>query len=87
MDFSKLYRPSALNSFQFVALTGVLMSAAAHVLLAVFVGRVPPGFNWLYVCWAVFYAGGTVLNYFGRPSAGHHHHEHHREDDATGYDH
>lgn len=87
MDFSKLYRPSALNSFQFVALTGVLMSAAAHVLLAVFVGRVPPGFGWLYVCWAVFYAGGTALNYLGRPSAGHHHHDHETEDGATELNH
>ena len=75
MDFSKLYRPSALNSFQFVALTGLVMSAAAHLILAVVVSRVPPGFNWLYLCWLLFYAGGTLLNYFGKPNAGHHHHD------------
>jgi uncharacterized BrkB/YihY/UPF0761 family membrane protein len=80
MDFSKLYRPSALNSFQFVAVTGLLMSAGAHFILAVFVGRVPVGFTWLYVCWLVFYAGGTLLNYFGKPNAGHHHHDHEHHD-------
>ncbi len=74
MDFSKLYRPSALNSFQFVALTGLAMSAAAHLVLALGTGRVPPGFNWLYLCWLGFYAGGTLLNYFGKPNGGHHHH-------------
>ncbi len=76
MDFSKLYRPSALNSFQFVAGTGLIMSAAAHLILVMGAGRVPPGFGWLYVCWLVFYAGGTLLNYFGKSTAGHHHHDH-----------
>jgi len=84
MDLSKLYRPSALNSFQFVAVTGLLMSAGAHFVLAMFVGRVPAGFGWLYVCWLVFYAGGTLLNYFGKPNA--HEHEHH-EDDEDDEDH
>ncbi|AWM33055.1 hypothetical protein [Hymenobacter nivis] len=89
MDFSKLYRPSALNSFQFVAVTGLLMSAGAHFILAVFVGRVPAGFGWLYVCWLVFYAGGTLLNYFGKPNAGHQHHDDddHEEDDNEDHGH
>ncbi|MBF9140123.1 hypothetical protein [Hymenobacter properus] len=76
MDFSKLYRPSALNSFQFIALTGLLMSAGAHLILYFFVGRIPAGFNWLYVCWTVFYILGTLINYFGKPNDGHHHHHH-----------
>lgn len=82
MDLSKLYRPSALNSFQFVAVTGLLMSAGAHFILAVFVGRVPAGFGWLYVCWLVFYAGGTLLNYFGKPNAGHRHDHHDHDHDG-----
>ena len=76
MDFSKLYRPSALNSFQFIALTGLLMSAGAHLILHFFVGRLPAGFNWLYVCWTGFYLVGTLINLFGKPDEPHHHHPH-----------
>ena len=74
MDLSKLYRPSALNSFQFIALTGLLMSAGAHLILHFFAHRTLAGFNWLYVCWTVFYLIGTLINYFGKPGEPHHHH-------------
>ncbi|MDO7852529.1 hypothetical protein [Hymenobacter convexus] len=74
MDFSKLYRPSALNSFQFIALTGLLMSGGAHLILHFFVGRTPTGFNWLYVCWTALYVLGTLRNLFGKANEGHHHH-------------
>ncbi|GAB3586861.1 hypothetical protein [Hymenobacter daeguensis] len=76
MDFSKLYRPSALNSFQFIAVTGLLMSAGAHLILHFFVGRTPAGFSWLYVCWTGFYIIGTLINFFGKPDEPHHHHHH-----------
>lgn len=77
MDFSKLYRPSALNSFQFIALTGILMSAGAHLILHYFAPEsMPKGFNWLYLCWTVFYIFGTLVNYFGKPDEPHHHHHH-----------
>ena len=76
MDFSKLYRPSALNSFQFIALTGLLMSAGAHLILHFVVGHAPAGFNWLYVCWMGLYLLGTVKNLFGKPDEPHHHHNH-----------
>ena len=72
MDYSKLYRPSALNSFQFIALTGLLMSTGAHLILYFFVGHTPNGFNWLYVCWAGFYIIGTLINLFGKPDDHHH---------------
>ena len=76
MDFSKLYRPSALNSYQFIALTGLLMSGAAHLILHFFYTNhpMPAGFGWLYVCWAALYVVGTLLNLFGKPDQGHHHH-------------
>jgi hypothetical protein len=75
MDFSKLYRPSALNSYQFIALTGLLMSAAAHLILRFFYTShpLPAGFNWLYVCWAALYVLGSLRNLFGKPSESHHH--------------
>ena len=75
VDYSKLYRPSALNSFQFIALTGLLMSAGAHLILHFFVSQpLPAGFNWLYVCWVGFYVIGTLINLFGKPDEPHHHH-------------
>lgn len=75
MDLSKLYRPSALNSFQFIALTGLLMSAGAHLILRFVVKHpTPAGFSWLYVCWAGFYVVGTLINLFGKPDESHHHH-------------
>jgi hypothetical protein len=74
VDLSKLYRPSALNSFQFIALTGLLMSAGAHLILYFFVGHTPGDFNWLYVCWTGFYVVGTLINLFGKPDEPHHHH-------------
>ena len=80
MDLSKFYRPSALNSFQFVALTGLLMSAGAHLILLLAGRALPAGFRWLYVCWAVFYVVGTLINLFGKPAEPHeHHHEHEHE--------
>ena len=74
MDFSKLYKPSALNSYQFIALTGLIMSAGAHLVLHFFVGRLPEGFTWLYVCWAGLYVVASLRNLFGKPDEGHHHH-------------
>jgi len=79
MNFDKLYRPAALNSFQVVAVVGLLMAAGAHVVLRFGVGRVPTGFSWLYACWSAFYVFGTLRNYFGKPEPPHHHH--HEEDD------
>lgn len=76
MDFSKLYRPSALNSFQFIAVTGLIMSAGAHLILHFFADRTLPGYNWLYVCWAALYVVGSLMNLFGKPDEGHHHHHH-----------
>ncbi|GAA3997639.1 hypothetical protein GCM10022408_05460 [Hymenobacter fastidiosus] len=74
MDFSKLYKPSALNSYQFIAGTGLIMSAGAHLILHFLVNRTLPGFNWLYVCWVALYAVASLMNLFGKPDEGHHHH-------------
>ena len=81
MDLSKLYRPSALNSFQFIALTGLLMSAGAHLILLLVSQALPAGFRWLYVCWAGFYVGGTLINLYGKPAAPHEHHHDHEDHD------
>ena len=82
MDFSKLWRPSALNSYQFIALTGLLMSGAAQLILRVFYAQqpLPAGFGWLYVCWAALYVLGSLRNLFGKPDEPHHHHHDHEHD-------
>ena len=88
MDYSKLYRPSSLNSFQFIALTGLLMSAGAHLILRLFVRpALPTGFGWLYVCWLGFYAVGTVINLFAKPAEpDHHDHNHDHSHEAADED-
>jgi hypothetical protein len=74
VDFEKLYRPAALNSFQFIAVTGLIMSGAAHIIIKYLVQRpLPAGFYWLYVCWTALYVLGTLINLFGKPNEGHHH--------------
>ena len=75
MDFSKLYHPGRFNSWQFIAFTGLLMSAGAELVLRYGVARpLPAGFHWLYACWAGLFAVGALANLRARPGAGHHHH-------------
>ena len=75
MEFSKLYNPTRFNSWQFIAFTGLLMSAGAGLLIRfAFARPLPPGFNWLYVCWAALFVVGLLINLFGKPAEGHHHH-------------
>jgi hypothetical protein len=76
MELAKLYRPTRFNSWQFIAFTGILMSAGAQVLIRyVFSRPLPAGYGWLYVCWAALFVGGALVNLFGKERpAGHHHH-------------
>lgn len=76
MDFAKLYRPTLFNSWQFIAFTGLIMSAGAQLLIRYLVQRpLPAGYGWLYVCWAALFVVGALVNLFGKPAEpGHHHH-------------
>lgn len=76
MDFSKLYRLNALNSFQYIALVGVVMSAGAQLVIRLLQQPQPNGYNYLYLCWLVLYVLGSLLNLFGKPDDHHHHHHH-----------
>ncbi|WP_426492303.1 hypothetical protein [Hymenobacter sp. 102] len=76
MDFSKLYRPSALNSFQYIALVGAIMSGGAQLIIRALGHAQPAGYNYLYLCWLGLYIFGSLLNLFGKPDSGHHHHHH-----------
>ena len=75
MEWSKIYNPKAMNSFQFIALTGIIMSLLAHVLLH-FLGKDIESFNYLYLCWAVLYVFGTIQNLRHNPEDDDHHHHH-----------
>ncbi|SNR32252.1 MULTISPECIES: hypothetical protein [Hymenobacter] len=76
MDLSKLYRLNALNSFQYIALVGVVMSAGAQLVIRLLGQPQPNGYNYLYLCWLVLYILGSLLNLFGKPDDHHHHHHH-----------
>ncbi|MGV3539145.1 MAG: hypothetical protein ACO1OQ_05000 [Rufibacter sp.] len=62
-----------MNSFQFIALTGFIMSGLAHVLLFLW-GKHIESFNYLYLCWGALFVFGTVQNLRHTPEDDHHHH-------------
>ncbi|WP_192820203.1 hypothetical protein [Rufibacter sp. LB8] len=76
MEWSKIINPKQMNSFQFVALTGILMSGLAHVFLNLW-GKEVDSFNYLYLCWGLLFVFGTYKNLTNNPEDDHHHHHHH----------
>ncbi|MGI4831898.1 MAG: hypothetical protein ACRYFK_00370 [Janthinobacterium lividum] len=76
MELAKLYHPTRFNSWQFIAFTGLVMSAGAALLIRyVFARPLPMGYQWLYVCWAALFVVGALVNLFSKPAPpGHHHH-------------
>ncbi len=75
MEWYKIYNPKQMNSFQFVALTGIIMSGLAHVFLALWEKEVD-SFGYLYVCWSVLFVFGAVQNLRHNPDDDDHHHHH-----------
>lgn len=73
MKLSKIYDPRQMNSYQFVAATGLAMTLLADIILA-FVGKEIENFNALYLCWTVFFILGTIVNFRSKPEDDHHHH-------------
>lgn len=76
MDLSKLYNFKHMNSYQFIAVVGLIMSVGAHFILW-FQKTEINDFWALYICWATLYIAGSVINYRSKPDEGHHHHHHH----------
>ncbi|WP_187262349.1 hypothetical protein [Pontibacter beigongshangensis] len=76
MNFSKIYDPREMNSYQFVAATGLVMTIVAHLILAI-INKQVESFGYLYICWFVFFSAGTVANYRSKPNEHGHHHHHH----------
>lgn len=75
MKLSKIYDPREMNSYQFVAATGLIMTLLAHLILT-FIGKSIDNFTILYICWAVFFVLGTIVNLNSRPNDHDHHHHH-----------
>lgn len=64
-----------MNSYQFVAATGLVMTIVANLIM-LFLGKAVDNYNALYLCWAVFFTLGTVANFNSKPSDHDHHHHH-----------
>lgn len=69
----KIWHPAHLNAWQFIALVGLVMTAAAHALLEL-AGRTIVGFDYLYIVWSVVFVLGTARNVFHTPDPDDHHH-------------
>ncbi|WP_439883379.1 hypothetical protein ACSX1A_09420 [Pontibacter sp. MBLB2868] len=72
MKLSKIYDPREMNSYQFVATTGLIMTLVANLIL-ILLNKTVENFTTLYLCWAVFFTGGTVANFVSKPEEDHHH--------------
>lgn len=76
MEWFKIYNPKAMNSFQFIAVTGLVMSAVAHILMHLW-GKEVDSFNYLYLCWGALFVFGSIQNLRHKPEDDDHHHHHH----------
>ncbi len=76
MNLAKFYDFKLMNSYQFIAVVGLIMSAGAHVIL--WLNHKPIETYWaLYLCWTVLYIIGSYLNFNSKPGEDHHHHHQH----------
>lgn len=73
MNFTKIYDPREMNSYQFVAATGLVMTLVANIIMLL-IGKTMHNFEALYLCWAVFFGVGTIVNYNSNPDDHDHHH-------------
>jgi len=73
MNLSKLYSFKEMNSYQFIAVVGLVMTLAAHAILLIQHKEIQTYWA-LYVCWVVLFILGSIANYRSKPDDGHHHH-------------
>jgi hypothetical protein len=76
MKYSKIYNFKEMNSYQYIAVVGIVMSLAAHVFLLIDHKDIQ-NFWALYVCWTLLFIIGSFINLNSKPGEGHHHHHHH----------
>jgi hypothetical protein len=75
MKLSKIYDPREMNSYQFVAVTGLVMTILAHIILLI-IGKSIDNFTALYICWLIFFSIGTYINFNSNSENNDHHHHH-----------
>lgn len=75
MKLSKIYSFKEMNSYQYIAVVGLIMSFAANVILLV-EGKAIQTFWALYACWTALFIIGSIVNINSKPDEGHHHHHH-----------
>jgi hypothetical protein len=76
MKLSKIYNFKEMNSYQYIAVVGLVMSLGANIFLLI--GDKDVDNFWaLYVCWALFFIVGSIINLNSKPGQDHHHHHHH----------
>jgi drug/metabolite transporter superfamily protein YnfA len=73
MKLSKIYDVRDMNSYQFIAVTGVLMTLFAHLILWV-TGKHVENFGALYACWGAVFFLGSIVNLTTEPGEEDHHH-------------
>lgn len=73
MKFTKIYDPREMNSYQFVAATGLVMTLVANIIMLL-IGKSMHNFEALYLCWVVFFGLGTIVNFNSNPDDHDHHH-------------
>ena len=66
IEWEKLYQLRHMHSFQVIALIGLLMSAAAHVIMLA-IDREVPSFGLIYPTWALIFLFGFLLNLRSHP--------------------
>jgi len=76
MKASKLYNFKEMNSYQFIAVVGLIMTLVAHAIL-LFTDKHISSFNALYACWVGVFIIGAVINFNTKPGNDHGHHHHH----------
>ena len=64
-----------MNSYQFVAATGLVMTVVANLIMLL-LGKTMDNFNALYICWFIFFSLGTIANFNSKPDDHDHHHSH-----------
>lgn len=75
MNLAKIYDPREMNSYQFVAATGLVMTLVANIIMLL-IGKTMNNFEALYLCWVVLFSIGTIVNYNSNPEDHDHHHHH-----------
>ncbi|QNF35354.1 hypothetical protein HUW51_22520 [Adhaeribacter swui] len=76
MKTSKLYNFKEMNSYQFIAVVGLVMTLVAHAILEI-ANKHIASFNALYACWLGVFIIGAIINFNTKPDDHGHHHHHH----------